>query len=66
MLQKSTAFDAVSQMSEAKRLIIAVFLAIALGVAAKALADKADSREPPEAEPDAEPEPVLEAPPALA
>ncbi|MDQ3724469.1 MAG: hypothetical protein M3335_01030 [Actinomycetota bacterium] len=49
MLQKSTAFDAVSpDMAEAQRMVIAVFGAIALGAIAKALSDKADNQAPPE------------------
>jgi len=52
MLQKSTAFDAVSaDMAEAKRLVIAVFGAIALGAIAKLLSDKADNAPAPEPTP---------------
>lgn len=58
MLQKSTAFDAIApDMSEARRLIIAVFGAIALGVCAKALSDKSDNKEPPAPEPPPVPAP---------
>lgn len=49
MLQKSTAFDAIEpDMNEALRLTIAVFGAIALGVFAKSLSDKADNSSPPD------------------
>jgi hypothetical protein len=52
MLQKSTAFDAVSaDMAEAKRLVLAVFGAIALGAIAKLLSDKADNAPAPEPTP---------------
>jgi hypothetical protein len=58
MLQKSTAFDAIApDMSEARRLIIAVFGAIALGFCAKALSDKSDNKKPPAPEPEPAPDP---------
>jgi len=59
MLQKSTAFDGVApDMEEATRMIIAVFAAMVLAAAAKALSDKADAHEPGEPEPEPEPEAV--------
>ncbi len=48
MLQPSTSFDAIApSMEEALRLTLAVFGAIALGVIAKGLGDKADNADPP-------------------
>jgi hypothetical protein len=60
MLQKSTAFDAIAPgMSEALRLTIAVFGALALGVIAKMFSDQADNKEPPTPAPaPEEPEPI--------
>jgi len=47
MLQRSTAFDAVfPQLPEAPRTVLALFLAVMLGVAAAALAYKADQKQP--------------------
>lgn len=47
MIQKSTAFDAVApNMSEASRVIVAVFVAFFLGAIAKRLSDKADEVDP--------------------
>jgi hypothetical protein len=60
MLQKATAFDAIApDMSEAKRLVFAVFGAIALGLAAKWLTDKADGEKPPDPVPIASTSPKL-------
>jgi hypothetical protein len=60
MLQKVTAFDAIApDMSEARRLVIAVFGAIFLGVAAKWLTDKADGETPPQPVPIASTRPKL-------
>jgi hypothetical protein len=45
MLQKATAFDAVAPgLTEAPRTVIALFLAVVLGLAASVLATKADQR----------------------
>lgn len=45
MIQKSTAFDAVApNLSDARRTVIGLFLAVLLGVATAALARKADQR----------------------
>ncbi|HEX5989093.1 MAG TPA: hypothetical protein VFY75_02610 [Solirubrobacterales bacterium] len=47
MIQKSTAFDAVApDMSEASRVIVAVFVAFFIGAIAKRLSDKADEVDP--------------------
>lgn len=43
MLQKATAFDAVSHLPDAARTVIALFLAVVLGGAATILAYKADA-----------------------
>jgi hypothetical protein len=48
MLQKATAFDAVCpQMREAPRTVVALFVAVFLGVIATALAYSADQKNPP-------------------
>lgn len=47
MLQRTTAFDAVlPQLASAPRTVIAMFIAVLLGLVATALANKADQKEP--------------------
>ncbi len=46
MLQRATAFDAVSQLSSSPRTVIALFLAVILGLVAAGLANKADQQPP--------------------
>lgn len=58
MLQKSTAFDAVSDMGEPLRMTIAVFGAIGLAALAKVFIDKADEKKPPAPEPEPDPDPA--------
>ena len=47
MLQRATAFDAVSQLAPEPRTVIALFLAVLLGLTAAGLANKADKQPPP-------------------
>jgi hypothetical protein len=47
MLQRSTAFDAIAEWSDASRTVAGLFLAVLLGLVAATLARKADENQPP-------------------